>query len=285
MSAPKVAKEEQRCQRSGRDRRRAAAAAPEPGEASVARAGLASGPPSGIVHLGIGAFHRAHQAVYTAEAIERAGGDWGILGVAQRRPAAVEALAPQDGLFGVLERGPVEDEVTVTRLGPRRPARPARAGAARRRDRRPARPRGHADRDREGLPARPRDRRARRRRPRGRLGPERRAPRRPRSASSRAGSRCAPRRGEAGPLTVISCDNLPRNGEVLERLVRDFLARLPRPRGRPRDQLARPPRELPEHDGRPRRARHHGRGPRGGGAAARARGPRHASSPSRSASG
>jgi fructuronate reductase len=33
--------------------------------------------------------------------------------------------------------------------------------------------------------------------------------------------------GEAGGMTVISCDNLPRNGEVLRRLVHDFCARLP----------------------------------------------------------
>ena len=35
----------------------------------------------GIVHLGIGSFHRAHQAVYTDDAIAAAGGDWGICGV------------------------------------------------------------------------------------------------------------------------------------------------------------------------------------------------------------
>ena len=33
-------------------------------------------------------------------------------------------------------------------------------------------------------------------------------------------------RGEAGPLTIVSCDNLPRNGEVLGRLVHDFCARM-----------------------------------------------------------
>src|SRR6476661_3970199 len=94
-----------------------------------ARPALTERPPVGIVHLGIGAFHRAHQAVYTAEAIERAGGDWGILGVAQRRPAAVDALVPQDGLFSVVDRGPEEDIVTVyspvrdVLLAPREPGR------------------------------------------------------------------------------------------------------------------------------------------------------------------
>ena len=38
----------------------------------------------GIVHLGIGAFHRAHQAIYTDDALAQAGGDWGICGVSLR---------------------------------------------------------------------------------------------------------------------------------------------------------------------------------------------------------
>jgi fructuronate reductase len=54
----------------------------------------------GIVHLGMGAFHRAHQAMFTEDALS-AGGDWGILGVSLRRPAASEALAAQDHLYTV----------------------------------------------------------------------------------------------------------------------------------------------------------------------------------------
>ena len=60
---------------------------------------------TGIVHLGIGAFHRAHQAVYTEDAIAAAGGDWGICGVTERSPAVVEQLAPQDGLYTLAQRG------------------------------------------------------------------------------------------------------------------------------------------------------------------------------------
>ncbi len=57
----------------------------------------------GIVHLGIGAFHRAHQAVLTEDAAALAGDDrWGILGVTQRSVAVVAQLRPQDCLFGVL---------------------------------------------------------------------------------------------------------------------------------------------------------------------------------------
>ena len=97
----------------------------------------------------------------------------------------------------------------------------------------------------------------------------------PRTAIGQLARGIAPRAGAGrpGPLTVVSCDNLPRNGEVLRRLVRDFCARLER-RGRPRAGVARAPRALPEHDGRPRRARHHARRPRGGRAPARPGGPR-----------
>ena len=38
----------------------------------------------GIVHLGIGAFHRAHQAIYTDDAIACAGG---VVGHLRRQPA------------------------------------------------------------------------------------------------------------------------------------------------------------------------------------------------------
>ncbi|MGY0006174.1 mannitol dehydrogenase family protein [Micromonospora sp. I033] len=57
--------------------------------------------PAGIVHLGLGAFHRAHQAVHTEAAVAVAGGDWGIVGVAPRSTAVVDALAAQDSLFSV----------------------------------------------------------------------------------------------------------------------------------------------------------------------------------------
>jgi fructuronate reductase len=64
----------------------------------------------GIVHFGCGAFHRAHQAVYTQRAIEAQGGavpaPWGIIGANLIRPRARDVLEPQDGLFTVLERGP-----------------------------------------------------------------------------------------------------------------------------------------------------------------------------------
>ncbi|WP_438752973.1 mannitol dehydrogenase family protein [Pararhizobium sp. O133] len=52
----------------------------------------------GIVHLGIGAFHRAHQAVFTDEVLA---GDpsWGICGVSLRSADTRDALAPQEELY------------------------------------------------------------------------------------------------------------------------------------------------------------------------------------------
>lgn len=55
----------------------------------------------GIVHLGVGNFHRAHQAVFTDDAIESEGGDWGIVGVSLRHTAISDALMPQENLYTV----------------------------------------------------------------------------------------------------------------------------------------------------------------------------------------
>lgn len=52
----------------------------------------------GIVHLGIGAFHRTHQAVYVDD-ILKANNEWGIIGASLRRPDTKQALDPQDGLY------------------------------------------------------------------------------------------------------------------------------------------------------------------------------------------
>jgi len=59
----------------------------------------------GVLHLGLGAFHRAHQAVFTEAAMALAGGDWGIVAVAPRSAALVEVLCEQDLLFSVTSRG------------------------------------------------------------------------------------------------------------------------------------------------------------------------------------
>ncbi|MEX0957521.1 MAG: mannitol dehydrogenase family protein [Rhizobiaceae bacterium] len=57
----------------------------------------------GIVHLGVGAFFRAHIAVYVDD-ILATDPSWGITGVSLRRPDTREALAPQDFLYTVAVR-------------------------------------------------------------------------------------------------------------------------------------------------------------------------------------
>ncbi|MEY2926436.1 MAG: hypothetical protein RL367_913 [Pseudomonadota bacterium] len=58
----------------------------------------------GIVHFGIGAFHRAHQAVYTDDAMNADAGDWGIVGVSLRSEMVAGQLNPQNGLYTVNDR-------------------------------------------------------------------------------------------------------------------------------------------------------------------------------------
>lgn len=58
----------------------------------------------GIVHFGIGAFHRAHQAWYTDRAMGSGDRDWAICGVSLRSASAADQLNPQQGLFTVTER-------------------------------------------------------------------------------------------------------------------------------------------------------------------------------------
>jgi fructuronate reductase len=60
--------------------------------------------PVGIVHLGLGAFHRAHQAVYTEDLLNQSVGPWGVCGVSLRNAGVRDRLAPQDGLYTVAER-------------------------------------------------------------------------------------------------------------------------------------------------------------------------------------
>lgn len=68
----------------------------------------------GIVHLGVGAFHRAHQAVFTEDAAAATGETaWGILGVTMRSARVAEQLAPQDGLYSVLTKGRETTSVRV----------------------------------------------------------------------------------------------------------------------------------------------------------------------------
>jgi fructuronate reductase len=179
-----------------------------------------------MVHLGLGAFHRAHQAAMTEEAVAADGGDWGICGVAPRRRDAVERLAPQDGLFALLERGPERDRVRV--VATVREAIAARDAPGQVIAR-------LADPDVSVVTLTVTEAGYPRHRATGGLRDDD-----PGVAADLAGAD-APRTvlgllvrglqarmaGDAGPISVASCDNLAANGGVLERLVGDFCARLP----------------------------------------------------------
>jgi fructuronate reductase len=66
----------------------------------------------GIVHLGIGAFHRAHQAV-TVDRLLRRDPSWGIVGASLRSSETADALNPQDGLYTLAVRDGEETRCSV----------------------------------------------------------------------------------------------------------------------------------------------------------------------------
>ena len=74
-----------------------------------------SGLTPSIVHIGVGGFHRAHLATYVDELCRSGHTDWAILGsgVMPGDAAMADALLPQDGLFTVVERGATLSTATV----------------------------------------------------------------------------------------------------------------------------------------------------------------------------
>lgn len=70
---------------------------------------------AGIVHFGIGAFHRAHQAVYTDDAMAAGDRDWRIIGVSLRSGDVADQLNPQDGLYTLVQRS--SDQTSARLIG------------------------------------------------------------------------------------------------------------------------------------------------------------------------
>jgi fructuronate reductase len=176
----------------------------------------------GIVHLGIGAFHRAHQAVFTQDAIEKHGGNWGIVGASLQRADVPDALARQDCLYTVESLGSaaqyrVMGVIRQALFAPH--AREALLAAL-------AAPATHAvtltlsekgyclaadgalDFSHPDIVA------------------DLAAPEAPRSAIGWLALALAQRqKNGAGPLTILSCDNLASNGEKLAGAVTAFADR------------------------------------------------------------
>ena len=67
----------------------------------------------GIVHLGLGAFHRAHQAILTQRALAVGPGSWAISGASLRSAAVRDALRPQNCLYTLIENDGSDEQVSV----------------------------------------------------------------------------------------------------------------------------------------------------------------------------
>lgn len=176
----------------------------------------------GILHIGLGAFHRAHQAVATDDALAAAGGDWAIIGANLRSRDTVDAMAAQDGLYTLLIRG---DATTARVIGAHRATiggDPAAILAAALRpeirilsltisEKAYGIDRAALDID-ESHPA---------------VAADLHMPDRPQGALGLITAALAGRR-RAGlaPFTVLCCDNLPHNGALLRAGVLGFARRI-----------------------------------------------------------
>ena len=179
----------------------------------------------GIVHLGLGAFHRTHGAVHTDDALAAEGGDWRIAGVSLRSAAVADALGPQNGLYTLLVRGPEGVSARVVGSLARAIAEPRRPGAtlAAMTDPRvrivsltiTEKAYGIERATGAVVPDHPA------------IGPDLARPRSPRGAAGLLVEALRLRR-EAGaePFTVLSCDNLPENGALLRAGALDFAGRV-----------------------------------------------------------
>lgn len=59
-----------------------------------------------IVHLGLGAFFRAHGVLFTEDMLADYGSDWGVVGASLKRPDQRDRLMPQHCLYTTVENGP-----------------------------------------------------------------------------------------------------------------------------------------------------------------------------------
>jgi fructuronate reductase len=167
-------------------------------------------PPARVVHLGLGAFHRTHQAWYTAHAADAA--DWGIHAFTGRSRQLADQLAAQDGLYTLVTRDAVADRMSIVdsivRVGT---ASESRAFAVAVADRETSVVSLTITEAAYGLTAS------------GDLDAATRADidsLRRRVAPSTALGRLAAgvllrRTAHGSPLTLLSCDNIPSNGLVL----------------------------------------------------------------------
>ena len=194
--------------------------------ASVPQANsLEKRPAPGIVHLGIGAFFRAHGALYTQEAIAAAGGDWGVIGVSLRSPAQRDLLAPQDCLYTAIERDAGATRATIVSVLREVLVAPEDPAAVLDRMARPSTRIVTLTVTEKGYCHDPATGALNWSHPE--IEHDLAHPRAPRSAVGLIVEALRLRKeAGVGPFTAITCDNLPKNGKLLEGLVRAFAERL-----------------------------------------------------------
>jgi fructuronate reductase len=179
---------------------------------------------AGILHIGAGAFFRAHTAAYTEAALGAGDLSWGIEAASLRNPEVPDALNAQNGLFTLLVREPNETRAVVIGSVLRGHVAPADRSALLKRFEDPAirivtltvtEKAYGIDPVGGGLDANRAD-----------IAADLANPLAPQTAVGVLVEGLA-RRCAAGlpPFTVLCCDNLPANGAILKRLVLDFAAR------------------------------------------------------------
>ena len=179
----------------------------------------------GIVHLGPGAFHKAHQAALTDAVLAIRGGDWRILGISLRSQQAVQELSPQNGLYTLIAKGAGGTRARVIgaisgaicSADDPGPALAAMAAPATRIVSLTVTEKAYGlDRYTRGCdPTHPA------------IAADLANPGHPQGVLGLLTAALA-RRRDAGlpPFTVLCCDNLPENGALLRGAVVDFSARL-----------------------------------------------------------
>lgn len=173
----------------------------------------------GIVHLGVGAFHRAHQAAVTDDCLAAGELNWGITAASLRSPATRDALAPQDGLYTLALRADTEELRVVGSIGrvlvaPENPATllDAMTTAATRIVSLTITEKGYgvdaSGTLKQGDPD---------------IAHDLADPQAPRTALGFVVEALARRRAAGlAPFTVLSCDNLAHNGRVLHRALTEY---------------------------------------------------------------
>jgi len=179
---------------------------------------------AGIVHIGLGAFVRAHVAAFNDEAMEATGDlSWGIAGVSLRSAEQKNRLVPQDCLYTAVERGPdgararILGSLTAALHAPGDGEALAAALAA------PATRIVSLTITEKGYCHDPASGRLRPDHPDIRADLERGGT--PATAPGLIVEALAARRSAGvAPFTVLCCDNLPSNGRVTRQVVSDYAA-------------------------------------------------------------